>query len=418
MTDTDLLASLPAHLLDDILKRLALRDAVRTSALSRAWRRRWESVPGLSLSFPDGAPPSVISGVLFLYTAPRISHFAACEINEQSASHLDHWLITLSRRSVQSICIDLDQDLWYSDRGLLHSSIFSCTRLVSLDLRWCAIPSLSTGFSGFPVLEKLCLDAVRFLEHGERQLQAIVRGSPLLRVLKLEHVENPVDCVIDAPNVRRLIYCSEFVNIDSGRFRERFGELPCLQDAAISAPLASTPDCLSLLLAVVARVRLLTFCWLEERFKIDSIPFTFYNLRTLELWIHFSTINPIISLFSLLRSSPNLEKLKVQLQNPGMVADWEFLNAQWTDGMCANLQIVEIISNPVHGWLPISLMKLILSKASLLRTMSVDICLGSQDDQLNELLTCRRVSAQAQVLFETASQARRQAQAYVLLLLC
>lgn len=51
--------------------------------------------------------------------------------------------------------------------------------------------------------------------------------------------------------------------------------------------------------------------------------------------------------------------------------DWGFLNAQWTDGMCANLQIVQTIG---IAWLPneFSFMKLILSKARLLRTLYVD----------------------------------------------
>jgi hypothetical protein len=42
--------------------------------------------------------------------------------------------------------------------------------------------------------------------------------------------------------------------------------------------------------------------------------------------------------------------------------DWGFLNAQWTNGMCANLQIVQTIG---IAWLPneFSFMKLILSKS-------------------------------------------------------
>ena len=80
-------------------------------------------------------------------------------------------------------------------------------------------------------------------------------------------------------------------------------------------------------------------------------------------------------------------------------ANWEFLNALWTDGMCANLQVVQIIH---IKWLPnkISFMKLILSKARLLRTLYVDKCPDHFDDPLVDLLKCRRASAQARVLFE------------------
>jgi hypothetical protein len=80
-------------------------------------------------------------------------------------------------------------------------------------------------------------------------------------------------------------------------------------------------------------------------------------------------------------------------------ANWEFLNALWTDGMCANLQVVQIIH---INWLPneISFMKLILSKARLLRTLYVGKCPDHFDDPLVDLLKCRRASAQALVLFE------------------
>jgi hypothetical protein len=81
-----------------------------------------------------------------------------------------------------------------------------------------------------------------------------------------------------------------------------------------------------------------------------------------------------------------------------MVVNHEFLNAQWTDGMCANLQVVQITS--YKGWLPLSFIKCLLSKASLLRTLSLDACSVSQYDRLNELLNFRRASPQVQVLFK------------------
>ena len=83
--------------------------------------------------------------------------------------------------------------------------------------------------------------------------------------------------------------------------------------------------------------------------------------------------------------------------NSGILSE-EWTDAQWTDGMCGNLQVVQI--NSYIPWLLLSFMKLILYKASLLRTLSVDVCPVSQDDPLNELLKCRRASAQAQVLFK------------------
>jgi hypothetical protein len=41
----DGLGALPVEVLDNILGRLHIYEVVRTSSLSRAWRRRWESLP-------------------------------------------------------------------------------------------------------------------------------------------------------------------------------------------------------------------------------------------------------------------------------------------------------------------------------------------------------------------------------------
>ncbi|KAM3328239.1 hypothetical protein P3S68_032931 [Capsicum galapagoense] len=45
----DVLSNLPAHVLDDILICLPLRDAVRTSILSNKWRFNWCRLPALML---------------------------------------------------------------------------------------------------------------------------------------------------------------------------------------------------------------------------------------------------------------------------------------------------------------------------------------------------------------------------------
>ena len=248
----DPLASLPSHLLDEILRRLDIRDAVSTSALSRDWRRRWESVPGLALSFPEDTRPCVVDRVLFQYTGPRVSRFAF-QVDDASASHVDHWLVALSRRSVESISQRPHADFDAEDINL-HSSIFACPHLVSLHLKWCGIPPLPVGFAGFPVLEELYFAYVTFPDNTERQLQAIIGGAPLLRVLSLLDVYNYVDCVIEAPNLHSLTLGLEFDNV------YHFGELPCLHDAEIILSAFSEPGHnVGRFLAGVVQVQELTF---------------------------------------------------------------------------------------------------------------------------------------------------------------
>ncbi|KAL6655494.1 hypothetical protein ACP70R_006320 [Stipagrostis hirtigluma subsp. patula] len=170
----DALTSLPAHLLDDILTRLCLRDAVRTSALARAWRRRWESLPTLPLSFLDRprTRAAVVDSVLIRHTG-RVSRFSF-DFGLQRADRLGDWPIALSRRGVESI------DLRCNFHFKLHSSIFSCGQLVSLELCRCSIPPLPAGFAGFPLLEELNLIDVQFPENGGSQMDAILVDHPCL----------------------------------------------------------------------------------------------------------------------------------------------------------------------------------------------------------------------------------------------
>jgi hypothetical protein len=78
-------------------------------------------------------------------------------------------------------------------------------------------------------------------------------------------------------------------------------------------------------------------------------------------------------------------------------ANGEFPNELWSDGMCANLQVVHMIG---ISWRPneLSFIELILSKAMLLHTLSIshgENIVMSIEDALNELLRYRRASAEA-----------------------
>ncbi|CAL4900279.1 unnamed protein product [Urochloa decumbens] len=401
----DRLSNLPDAQLDDILNRLTLRDAVRTSAISRAWRRRWESVHGLALSFPDGTPCSAVDSILLRHIG-GVSRFAfTLHAADSSADpRVDDWLVALSRRGgrvgVESISINLQAAKGFFSTPL-HSSIFSCARLVSLNLHSFSIPPLPVGFAGFPLLRELYLSHIVYtIDDDENRLQGMVHGSPLLRLLYLDEVDAPGDFVIEAPNLQSLTLISSEMKSDW-----RFGELPCLQYASIDVaeymqhglPVEDGYGFLEFL-ARFSQVRELILNSPTYTFRIHGVPFTFHNLKSLELWTQFNFMHHILLMFSILRTSPNLEILKIKLRRQGMIANPEFLNAQWTDGMCPNLQVVQITS--AEGWLPLSFMKLILSKVSLLRTLSVDECPASQDDPLNELLNCTIASAQAQVLFK------------------
>ncbi|CAO2188507.1 unnamed protein product [Urochloa humidicola] len=72
-----ILESLPSEVHERIVSFLPIRDAVRTSAVARAWRRIWVSAPGLAHDWGNeyGADPAHADAVLARYTRPVRSFF-------------------------------------------------------------------------------------------------------------------------------------------------------------------------------------------------------------------------------------------------------------------------------------------------------------------------------------------------------
>ncbi|RCV11870.1 hypothetical protein SETIT_2G221400v2 [Setaria italica] len=404
---SDALLSLPPEVLDEILTRLDLRDAVRTSALCRAWRRRWESLPSLDISTPFGEQPLWTVDCVLPRCSGRVRRFHA-SLDELSARRLDDWLLILSHRGGVE---DLELSPPYPYKFFsLHSTIFSWRRLISIDLFACDIPLLPQDFEGFPDLKVLSLANVKLQQKGEYQLEEIIETSPLLEKLILSEVciggDDFIEWEIQAHNLRHITICS---NIDYGW---NFAELPCLHSAVIDLWEYVGGRDFAKFLAGLVQVRKLSLCTFYAPVNgikiLETLPCTFNNLKSLKLFMHFCELPPILLVICFLRSVPNLEKLKIRIyygKEQKVEANGEFLNAQWADGMCANLQILKMTG---INWLPneMSFMKLILSKARLLHTLSIshdDDCSVSHVDPLHELVTYKSTSAQAQVLFQGAA---------------
>ncbi|CAL5081674.1 unnamed protein product [Urochloa decumbens] len=365
----DALLSLPTEVLDEILDRLHLRDAVRTSALSRAWRRRWESLPALSLSFLDlrDTPPEVVDSVLVRY-AGRIPRFSF-RLHRLSVDRLHDWMLAFSRRGIESIRLES------TFHFRLHSCIFSCVHLVFLEVHECRMPSLPEGFAGFPVLKELKLVCVLLPTSGGSQLEAIIGGSPSLCVLELCCVEVPDQevCVIASPNLHSLEIISG-IDVD---YNWEIGELPCLEEATIDLEFYTYAFDFGEFLARVAQVRKLTINTCYPPFLggnlLDTFEYTFVNLRSLFICTHFRETQAVLSTLCLLRSAPNLEELEIEIegnqnQQQEIEANAEFQNTEWTNGLSANLQVVKMdgigcLSNEM------CFIELVLSKARVLRTM-------------------------------------------------
>ncbi|KAF0915246.1 hypothetical protein E2562_034610 [Oryza meyeriana var. granulata] len=147
--EADALISLPPDVLDGILTRLDLRDAVRTSALSRG------GSPSCSSTSPS--PSRRARRWPLFRCSGRLRSFSVY-VDKLTARLAQDWILILSRRGVESLVLSS----LTNNRFALHSSVFSFDRLTFLDLFACDIQPLPPSFAGFPHLKNLILDHVWF----------------------------------------------------------------------------------------------------------------------------------------------------------------------------------------------------------------------------------------------------------------
>ncbi|TVU05603.1 hypothetical protein EJB05_48772, partial [Eragrostis curvula] len=338
------LSSLPLEILEKVVSHLPVRDAVRSSAVSRAWRRIWESAPGLALKWGYDADPAVADAVLARCSG-TVRAFSF-DLRNGSFWLADGWVRLLADKGVQDLALHFSQG-----RGIephdMDASIFSCRELTCLRLSGCDIPAAPLGLAVFPNLTWLSLRGVGFPDNGVRDLEALISNCPLLQVLWLDELQFPEDdedqdeveeCVIQAPNLRDLAIESE-LGYDFGW---QIGELPSIEKVEINFNNYSHNRNFVQLLTPLARVRKLTLKmpWRESN-MLEGLSCCFQNLKCLSLHTDFCTISGILSIICLLKNAPNLEELLFQieydeLQHAELGVD--FLNAQWAEGLFANLR--------------------------------------------------------------------------------
>ncbi|XP_052165340.1 F-box/FBD/LRR-repeat protein At1g13570-like isoform X2 [Oryza glaberrima] len=399
------LESLPGELLENIVSRLSLRDAVRTSAISRSWIHRWESAPDLRHYWPRRSRPDAICAVLARYSR-SVGQFCTWGIRADAFPHIDEWLPLLAAKGVQTLTLSF----WdYSDVNVeyytLHPAIFACGQLTSLHLERCFLPTAHEGFGGFPNLTLLSLVYVGLPENGERKLEAMIRMSPSLVSLELSNVEvtddDFEDWIIQAPNLERLTITSD---IDYGW---QIQDLPSIQDANINIEDYSIDRDFVKLLTSLAQVgELELFIPSADGNVLEGISCSFQKLRSLTLHTNFYKASSILSTFGLLTRAPNLLHLEIEItdhENQSDEVDIDFLNALWTNSLFANLDFVSIKSATCWSN-EMRFIEFVLSKARLLGEFYIyHDDTGSyskpREEAIIELAKYKRASPKAKVFF-------------------
>lgn len=217
--ESDKISQLPRHITDEILRRLPIKDAVRTSALSRKWRYKWCSIPYLRFDdqctracggFGYQSPQDlvkIIDQVLLLHTGPILT-FILHHTEFFPGSNIDPWILHLSRASLKRIVLTICAGQKYK----IPTSLFHCRDLVLLKLYGCSV-KIPASFQGFKSLTTLYLHCVELSPSG---LEALVSGCPLLKRLALKSVEGITQVDLKAHDLESLDIRGAFVDVAFG----------------------------------------------------------------------------------------------------------------------------------------------------------------------------------------------------------
>ncbi|XP_031376254.1 F-box/FBD/LRR-repeat protein At1g13570-like isoform X2 [Punica granatum] len=313
--ELDRITQLPSDIIGRILCCLPIKDAGRTSLLSRKWRYKWAGIPSLvftaqstGLSLAD-IPNSditnklgrMIDHVLLLHDGPvhkfLLSHWGFEFLG------IDRWILHLSRQSLKElVLLSLEGPIY-----AIPSSLFLCQDLVRLVLYKCKINS-PLGFLGFKNLKSLKFRCVILTKDA---VENLISSSPLLETLILLDLKGVSSLKIDAPNL-------QFLRFEGGVRGISFGSTRSLASVSvgINVDLGRVDECSTNMLAFfqhMSHVQILKLqnyslkhlaTGLVPRMLVDPL----ITLKCLSLCINLDNVNEILLALCLLRSSPNLKK--------------------------------------------------------------------------------------------------------------
>lgn len=203
--EQDRLSNLPAHVIDQILSQLPIRDAVRTSVLSRKWRYKWATIPHLVFDNMCVVATSqdqivvknklvnVVDHVLLLHNGP-IYKFKLSHQDLLGVPDIDRWILHISRSSVKEFILEI----WKGQRYKVPSSLFFCQDLIHLELFNCLLKPPTT-FKGFRNLKSLDLQHITL---SQDVFEKLILSCPMLERLTLMNFDGFSRLIVDAPNLQ------------------------------------------------------------------------------------------------------------------------------------------------------------------------------------------------------------------------
>ncbi|KAL3654350.1 hypothetical protein CASFOL_004031 [Castilleja foliolosa] len=392
--EPDLISELPIGIIETILTKLPIRDAVQTCILSTKWRYKWASLT--HLIFDDRITTkcdlrvqghteytflNFVTRCLFLHEGP-IHKFSLCSSYLKSSPNIDQLLLFISRKAVKELSLELGTNDWFT----APSCIFLCKNLTHLKLVRCELNPPS-NFDGFSCLKYLTLKQVSM---PRVDIECLMSRCPLLESLTLSHFDC-LELTLRAPNLKYLIldgYILEYCEQSSScRFEKLLGGVPKLERLNIHYTKHLSTDCTG-----------------NSR-KLSTI--IFHDFKFIELHqVGFDDVKEIFIVLQLIVNSPNLKALQISglsYTNDAMEAPdlqlWD--KKSFIDCTFNQLKTVKLsnLSGEPHE---MKLIKFLLERSPCLEEMSIMPRLCLKERRLNmliDLVGFRRASPRASINF-------------------
>ncbi|KAJ4813318.1 F-box family protein [Rhynchospora pubera] len=386
------------EIIENILIKLPIKEAVRTSVLSSKWKSSWASIPDLVFTGKISESELIrsVDSVLLLHQGSilkfeLVSRQLACD------EAINRWLLALSKNGLK----DLRLIFYIFKDCLVPSSLFSCHKLERLEISGCTI-NAPECFHGLELLRHLTLGT--YILEGVT-IEKFVSSCPLLESLTLFGVKHD-RLIIRAPNLKQLILLESFNDL--------MLETPKLSSATIFAFPRDFGDdgCKGKLLHTIGALSNIEelridsqFCkYLATRLIPKKLPVTFFHLKKLS--IHLNSRSKMVeTALCIFRNAPNLKTLGVFV--PSQIV-WEEQRIT-SISILKKLEVVVILGFADNASL-LAFSKFIFSTTPKLEKLVIDredinrLNLDDQTESLMEVGSLPRLSSKAEIVLDESSK--------------
>ncbi|CAL4888006.1 unnamed protein product [Urochloa decumbens] len=415
----DRISRLPGSILRDIVSRLPVKDAGRTTVLSKRWRRVWHTTPLVLVDahlLPRGSIGTgrrrqshfgaeaeqrvltdAVSTVLTTHPGPFRCVYLLGTPMETHRDELALWLQHLAAKAVQELFF-INRARTTDNKAHLPATLFRCTFLTKLYIGFWLFPETATlpRTVAFPYLRELGLFC---LVMKEEDLTFVLDKCPVLEKLLIDGGRWPV-CLRVRSHSLRLVEAHFSLRLPESHQKSLWNTLhtwrgSCCGKLGVGMPLVSA-TC-----PPRSRLAMLRSCAETKASPNTIVP----SVQMLALQVKLGTRIEARMLPSFLRCFPNVETLYIQSEND----DYKFWGPQltgtgklnlkfWKEAgpiECVQRHIKKVVLREFHGTRSeLDFLKFIAEHAQVLEKMVIVLTHGhSPSDPIGANLRAKMASA-------------------------